>query len=97
VYNDIIIKRKKYYGGIKMANLKEIVGKIIEIIQDDDKFEAKFEANPAKAIEEVLGVDLPDDQLNMVVKAVKAKGVQLDDLDDLLESKGKDLLGKLFK
>jgi len=80
-----------------MANLKEIVGKIIEIIQDDDKFEAKFEANPAKAIEEVLGVDLPDDQLNMVVKAVKAKGVQLDDLDDLLESKGKDLLGKLFK
>ena len=39
-----------------MANLKEVVGKIIEIIQDDDKFEAKFDANPAKAIEEVLGI-----------------------------------------
>jgi hypothetical protein len=80
-----------------MANLKEVVGKIIEIIQDDDKFEAKFEANPAKAIEEVLGVDLPDEQVNMVVKAVKAKEIQLDNLDDLLEDKGKALLGKLFK
>jgi hypothetical protein len=80
-----------------MANLKEVVGKIIEIIQDDDKFEAKFEANPAKAIEEVLGIDLPDEQVNMVVKAVKAKEIQLDNLDDLLEDKGKALLGKLFK
>ncbi|MBQ1235720.1 MAG: hypothetical protein IIX72_01970 [Oscillospiraceae bacterium] len=80
-----------------MANLKEVVGKIIEIIQDDDKFEAKFDANPAKAIEEVLGVDLPDEQVNMVVKAVKAKEIQLDNLDDLLEDKGKALLGKLFK
>lgn len=80
-----------------MANLKEVIGKIIEIIQDDDKFEAKFDANPAKAIEEVLGVDLPDEQVNMVVKAVKAKEIQLDNLDDLLEDKGKALLGKLFK
>lgn len=80
-----------------MANLKEVVGKIIEIIQDDDKFEAKFDANPAKAIEEVLGIDLPDEQVNMVVKAVKAKEIQLDNLDDLLEDKGKALLGKLFK
>ena len=80
-----------------MANLKEVVGKIIEIIQDDDKFKAKFDANPAKAIEEVLGIDLPDEQVNMVVKAVKAKEIQLDNLDDLLEDKGKALLGKLFK
>ena len=80
-----------------MANLKEVIGKIIEIIQDDDKFEAKFEANPAKAIEEVLGIDLPDEQVNMVVKAVKAKEIQLDNLTALLEDKGKPLLGKLFK
>lgn len=80
-----------------MANLKEVIGKIIDIIQDDDKFEAKFNTNPAKAIEEVLGIDLPDDQVNMVVKAVKAKEIQLDNLDDVLENKGKELLGKLFK
>ncbi len=80
-----------------MANLKELVGKIIEVIQDDDKFEAKFDANPAKAIEEVIGVDLPDDQVNKIVKAVKVKGMKLDDLDDILEDKGKELLGKLFK
>ncbi|MBQ4652418.1 MAG: hypothetical protein IJB78_06860 [Oscillospiraceae bacterium] len=80
-----------------MANVKEIVGKLIEIIQDDDKFEAKFDANPAKAIEEVFGVDLPDDTVNKIVKAVKAKEIQLDNLDDILEDKGKELLGKLFK
>ncbi len=80
-----------------MANLKDIVGKIIEVIQDDDKFEAKFDANPAKAIEDVIGVDLPDDQVNKIVKAVKAKGMKLEDLDDVLEDKGKELLGKLFK
>ena len=79
------------------VNIKEIVGKLIEIIQDDDKFEARFDANPAKAIEEVIGVDLPDDTVNMIVKAVKAKEIQLDNLDDILEDKGKELLGKLFK
>ena len=79
------------------VNIKEIVGKLIEIIQDDDKFEARFDANPAKAIEEVIGVDLPDDTVNKIVKAVKAKEIQLDNLDDILEDKGKELLGKLFK
>ena len=79
------------------VNVKEIVGKLIDIIQDDDKFEAKFDANPAKAIEEVIGGDLPDDTVNMIGTAVKAKELQLDNLDDMLESKGKELLGKLFK
>ena len=80
-----------------MINVKEIVGKLIDLIQDDDKFEAKFDANPAKAIEELFGVDLPDDTVNSIVKAVKAKEIQLDNLDDVLENKGKELLGKLFK
>ena len=79
-----------------MENIKDIAAKLIEIIQDDDKFEAKFKKNPAKAIEEVIGVDLPDAQVNAVVAAVKAKGIQLDNLDDLLEDKGKELLGKFF-
>lgn len=79
------------------VNVKEIIGKVIDIIQDDDKFEAKFKANPAKAIEEVLGMDLPDDTVNSIVAAVKAKELQLDNLDDVLEDKGKELLGKLFK
>ena len=78
-------------------NVKEIIGKVIDIIQDDDKFEAKFKANPAKAIEEVVGMDLPDDTVNTIVTAVKAKELQLDNLDDVLEDKGKELLGKLFK
>ena len=66
-----------------MINLKEVVGKVIEIIQDDDKFEAKFKANPAKAIEEVIGFDLPDDQVNQLVEGIKAK-ITLDKLGGAL-------------
>lgn len=79
-----------------MDNLKDIAKRILDIIRDDDAFEAKFDRNPAKAIEEVLGVDLPDEKVNKIVKLVKTK---LDpdkfDLDDLLEE-GKARIGKLL-
>lgn len=79
-----------------MDNLKDIAKRIMDIIRDDDAFEAKFDRNPAKAIEEVLGVDLPDEKVNKIVKLVKTK---LDpdkfDLDDLLEE-GKARIGKLL-
>lgn len=33
----------------------------------------KFPKDPVKALEDVLGVDLPDDVINQVVQGVKAK------------------------
>lgn len=51
------------------AKAEEIIGKI----QSDKDLGAKFEANPTAAIEGLIGVDLPDDQLNGIVTAVKAK------------------------
>ena len=47
-----------------------------------------------KALEKVLGVDLPDDMVNKVITAVKAQ-MAADKLDDKLEGKV-DLLKKLF-
>ena len=83
-----------------MDNIKDIAKRLIEIMKDDDKFEAKFDRNPAKAIEEVLGIDLPDEKVNSIVKIVKTK---LDpdnfDLDDLLDKDkipGLSKLGKLL-
>lgn len=83
-----------------MDNIKDIAKRLIEIMKDDDKFEAKFDRNPAKAIEEVLGIDLPDEKVNSIVKIVKAK-LDLDnfDLDDLLDKDkipGLSKLGKLL-
>lgn len=77
----------------------DIKGKIEEIvkkIKDDDKFGAKFKENPVKAVEGVLGVDLPEDQIESVVAGVKAK-LKLDGGDDKdggLLDKAKGLFGK---
>lgn len=83
-----------------MDNIKDIAKRLIEIMKDDDKFEAKFDRNPAKAIEDVLGIDLPDEKVNSIVKIVKSK-LDLDkfDLDDLLDKDkipGLSKLGKLL-
>ena len=83
-----------------MDNIRDIAKRLIEIMKDDDKFEARFDKNPAKAIEDVLGIDLPDEKVNSIVKIVKAK-LDLDnfDLDDLLEKDkipGLSKLGKLL-
>ena len=83
-----------------MDNIRDIAKRLLEIMKDDDKFEAKFDRNPAKAIEEVLGIDLPDEKVNSIVRIVKTK---LDpdnfDLDDLLDKDkipGLSKLGKLL-
>ena len=51
------------------AKIEEIVAKI----KNDKDFAAKFSADPVKAVEGVLGVDLPDDQINAIISGVKAK------------------------
>ena len=56
---------------------------------DEDKPEmAQFKKDPVKALEKVLGVDLPDDVINGVIAGVKAK---------LTSDKLSDALGALKK
>ncbi|MBQ7834758.1 MAG: hypothetical protein IJ385_03150 [Ruminiclostridium sp.] len=69
------------------AKIEEIVAKI----KAEPDFANDFKANPVKAVEKVLGVDLPDDIINKVIDGVKAK-VSFDDVAD----KVGDLLG-MFK
>ena len=54
-------------------DIKAKIGEIVTKIQNDKDFAAKFQADPCKAIESVVGVDLPDDQVNAAVAAVKAQ------------------------
>ena len=53
-----------------------------------------FDVDPVKALEKILKVELPDDQINMVIQAIKAKL----DVDDVADAAGKLLggLGGLF-
>lgn len=63
--------------------MKEKVEQILTKLRTDDKLLEKFQKNPASVMEEYLGVDLPDDQVNQIVEAVKAR-LQLDKLGSAL-------------
>ena len=68
------------------AKIEEIVKKLLS----DKKLMEKFERNPASVIEELVGVDLPDQQVNQLVEGIKAK-IKLDQVGDVLGG-----IGKLF-
>lgn len=51
------------------AKVEEIVAKV----QKDPNFMKQFQSDPVKAVEGIVGVDLPDDVINQVVAGVKAK------------------------
>ena len=72
-----------------MDKLKKMINEIVDKIKSDKGFAKKFKSDPIKAVESVLGVDLPNDQINKVVDGVKAK-ISLDNAGDLL-SKAKGL------
>ena len=69
------------------AKVEEIVKKLLS----DKDLMAKFDRNPAAVLEELIGIDLPDDQVNQLVEAIKAK-IQLDKVSNALGG-----LGSLFK
>ena len=51
------------------AKIEEIVAKV----KSDSGFAAKFKNDPIKAVESVVGIDLPDDQIRPIIDGVKAK------------------------
>jgi uncharacterized protein YpuA (DUF1002 family) len=72
--------------------MKEKIDEIVKKVKDDPDFAKKFKENPVKAVEDILGVDLPDDQINGIIDGVKAK-IQIDNAGDLL-NKAKGLFNK---
>lgn len=56
-----------------MEELKVKVEEIVNKIKNDGDFANKFQENPVKAVEGVVGIDLPEDQINGIVQGVKEK------------------------
>lgn len=54
-------------------DIKEQINKIVEEVSKNPNMKEQFEKEPVKAIEKVLGVDLPDDMVMKIVDGVKAK------------------------
>ncbi len=68
------------------AKVEEIAAKL----KKDPDLMKKFQSDPIKTLESVLGVDLPDEQLKPLVAGIKAK-LTASDLGDKLDG-----LKKLF-
>ena len=73
-------------------NIKEKIEELVEKIQNDKDLRKKFEKEPVAALEELLGVDLPDDQVEQLIDGIKAK-LTIDNIGDALGMLG-GLLGK---
>ena len=69
--------------------IMEKITELVEKIQKDPKLVENFKKNPVATVEKLLGVDLPDEQINKIVDGIKAK-LTADKVGDLLGG----LLGK---
>ncbi len=63
-------------------DIKAKINEVVEKVTSDKAMKEKFEKNPVKAIEDILGVDLPDDAMDKIVDGVKAK-VAVDSISDV--------------
>lgn len=64
-------------------DIKAKIEEIVEKVKSDKNFAEKFKNDPVKAVEEIVGVDLPDDVINNLIDGVKAK-VSVDDVKEKL-------------
>lgn len=72
-------------------DIKAQINKIVEELSKNPDIKEQFEKDPVKAIEKVIGIDLPDDVVMKVVDGVKAK-LTVDGV-----SKAADALKGIFK
>lgn len=68
-------------------DIKAKIEEIADKVKNDPDIASKFQKEPIKTVEGILGVDLPDDVINQVVDGVKAK-VNIDGLNDKLGGLG---------
>lgn len=73
--------------GVIIMDIKAKIEEIVKKLQSDKTLLAKFQKDPVKALEGLIGIDLPDEQLNAIITGVKAK---------LAATGVADLLGKFF-
>ncbi|GFH95185.1 hypothetical protein IMSAGC003_01721 [Lachnospiraceae bacterium] len=66
-------------------NLKEQITKMVESISKDKNLREQFKKEPVKALESVLGVDLPEDVIEQVIAGVKAK-LTADNVSDAVDT-----------
>ena len=64
-------------------DIKEKIEELVEKIKKNPAMLKKFKENPVKVVEELVGIDLPDELVEKVVDGVKAK-ITMDKVGDAL-------------
>ena len=66
-------------------DLKEQITQAVEKITKDKALQEQFKTDPVKALESVLGIDLPEEAIAQVIQGVKAK-LAVEKTSDLVDS-----------
>lgn len=73
-------------------DIQKIITDVLAKLNADDSLKNNFLQNPTKVLEKLVGIDLPDEQIDAVIKGIMAK-LNVDEL----ASKGKGLMGLVSK
>ena len=71
-------------------DIKEKIEQTVKKLMDNPALLKKFDKEPVQVIEELIGVDLPDDLVEKLIDGIKAR-ITAEKVGDALEG-----LGKLF-
>ena len=74
------------------AIIKDKAEEIIEKIKNDKDIAAKFQKDPVTTVEGLIGIDLPNDQIEALVELIKAR-IDMEKVGDALGAVG-GLFGK---
>ncbi len=64
-------------------DIKAKIEELTDKVKNDKEIGEKFKSDPIKTVEELVGVDLPDGQVEKIVEGIKAK-VSLDKVSGAL-------------
>ena len=73
-------------------DIKEKIEDLVEKLKKNPALLKKFNTEPVKVVEELVGIDLPDELIEKVVDGIKAK-LTMDKMGDALGALG-GLFGK---
>lgn len=73
-------------------DIQKIIADAVKALTENEELLKAFNQNPAKTIEKIIGIDLPDDKVNAIIAGIKAK-LGIDDVMDAA-SKLMGLFGK---
>jgi hypothetical protein ELI_2599 len=68
-----LLRRGNDNKGDAFMDIQKKIEEVVNKIKSDKDILAKFQTNPIAAVESIVGVDLPDDQIKPLVEGVKAK------------------------